>query len=85
MFVMASPTAMRPEAGPSRSATGVRSPIAIASPRYVVYPIAVTAQSATGTCHGPTIWSRTQRPPTVRSPMEMRKVLSATVGERSTR
>ena len=32
MLVMASPTAMRPEAGASISASGVRSPIAIASP-----------------------------------------------------
>ena len=35
MFVIASPTAMRPDAGPSINASGVRSPIAIASPRYV--------------------------------------------------
>jgi hypothetical protein len=46
---------------------------------------AVTAQSATGTCQGPTIWSRAMSPPTVRSPMEMRNVLSATVGWESTR
>ena len=32
MLVIASPTAMRPEAGPSISASGVRSPIANASP-----------------------------------------------------
>ena len=31
-FVRASPTAMRPEAGPSITATGERSPIAKASP-----------------------------------------------------
>ncbi len=36
MLVIASPTASRPEAGPSSSATGVRSPIAIASPAWVV-------------------------------------------------
>ncbi len=33
MLVIASPTAMRPEAGASMRASGVRSPIAIASPR----------------------------------------------------
>jgi hypothetical protein len=44
----------------------------------------VTAQSATGTCQGPTIWSRWFRPPTVRSPMVTRKRLLATVGWRST-
>ena len=32
MLVIASPTAMRPDAGASISASGVRSPIAIASP-----------------------------------------------------
>ena len=32
MFVIASATAMRPEAGASTSASGVRSPIAMASP-----------------------------------------------------
>ena len=32
MLVMASPTAIRPDAGASISASGVRSPIAIASP-----------------------------------------------------
>jgi len=31
-LVIASPTAMRPDAGASISASGVRSPIAIASP-----------------------------------------------------
>ena len=44
----------------------------------------VTAQSATGTCHGPTIWSSTVMPPTLRSPMVIRKDLSATVGSSST-
>ena len=48
----------------SISASGVRSPIANASPRQVSKPISVTATSATGTCHGPTIWSRAVRPPT---------------------
>ena len=32
MFVIASAIAMRPEAAPSNSANGARSPIAIASP-----------------------------------------------------
>jgi hypothetical protein len=36
MLVIASPTAMRPDAGPSMRAMGVRSPIAMASPRFVV-------------------------------------------------
>ena len=45
----------------------------------------VTATSATGTCHGPTIWSRAVIPPTVRSPILMRKVLSATDGKCNTR
>jgi hypothetical protein len=48
-------------------------------------PAVVTAQSATGTWKGPTIWSRATSPVTVRSPMVIRKVLSATVGRRSTR
>ena len=83
-FVMASPTAMRPEAGASRLASGVRSPMAIASPRKPAKSASVTAQSATGTCHGPTIGSRWLRPPTVRSPMVIRKRFEATVGWRST-
>ena len=53
MLVIASPTAMRPEAGASISASGVRSPIAMASPAYPSKSISVTATSATGTCHGP--------------------------------
>jgi hypothetical protein len=44
----------------------------------------VIAQSATGTCHGPTIGSRHDRPPTVRSPIVIRKRLLATVGWRRT-
>ncbi len=55
IFVSASPTAMRPDAAASITASGVRSPIAKASPRCVLKPISVTATSATGTCHGPTI------------------------------
>jgi hypothetical protein len=35
ILVSASPTAMRPDAGPSMRASGVRSPMAMASPRYV--------------------------------------------------
>ncbi len=84
-LVSASATAMRPEAGASITASGDRSPIANASPAYVSKPRSVVAQSATGTCHGPTIWSREQRPPTDRSPIVMRNVLSATAGARSTR
>jgi hypothetical protein len=85
MLVIASPTAIRPEAGAFTSASGVRSPIANASPRCVLKPISVTATSATGTCHGPTIWSRAVMPPTVRSPILIRKVLFATDGRRNTR
>jgi hypothetical protein len=83
-LVIASPTAIRPEAGASSAASGVRSPIAIASPRKPSKSASVTAQSATGTCHGPTIGSRWLRPPTVRSPIVTRKRLLATVGWRST-
>ena len=85
MLVIASPTAMRPEAGASSRASTGRSPMLMASPVVASKPVAVTAQSATGTCQGPTIWSRTVRPPTVRSPMVMRKFLLATAGRRSTR
>ena len=84
-LVIASPTAMRPEAGASISASGVRSPMAIASPAYPSKSISVTATSATGTCQGPTIGSREHSPPTVRSPMVTRNVLSATAGNCSTR
>ena len=84
-LVSASPTAMRPEAGPSITAIGVRSPIAKASPRSVAKPINDTATSATGTCQGPTKGSREHNPPTVRSPIEIRNVLLATAGKRSTR
>src|SRR5581483_8911117 len=55
MLVIASAMAMRPEAGASMTASGVRSPTAIASPVVSSSEAAVTAQSATGTCHGPTI------------------------------
>ena len=85
ILVIASPTAIRPEAGAFNTASGVRSPKAKASPNAVLKPIKVTATSATGTCHGPTIWSRAVKPPTVRSPMLIRKVLSATEGKRSVR
>ena len=53
-LVIASPIAMRPLAGPSSTAIGLRSPIANASPCSVRKPSVVTATSATGTCHGPT-------------------------------
>ena len=79
-LVMASATAMRPEAAGLKMASGVRSPMLMASPAKPLRSASVTAQSATGTCHGPTIWSRCVRPPTVRSPMVMRKRLLATVG-----
>ena len=69
MFVSASATAMRPDAGALMTASGVRSPIAMASPVVAWNPDAVMATSLTGTCQGPTSWSRTVRPPTVRSPM----------------
>ena len=85
MLVSASPTAMRPEAGASITASGARSPIASASPSTVSNPIVVTATSATGTCQRPTIWSRELMPPTVRSPMVTRNALFATAGNRSTR
>ncbi len=55
MLVSASPTAIRPEAGASNTASGARSPIAIASPVYTSKLVVVTATSLTGTCHGPTI------------------------------
>ena len=54
MFVTASATAIRLAAAESSTATGVRSPIAIASPLNPVKFTFVTAQSATGTCQGPT-------------------------------
>ncbi len=69
ILVIASPSASRPAAAGSVTATGVRSPIAIASPSYPSKSRQVTATSLTGTCHGPTFWSRVTRPPTVRSPM----------------
>ena len=55
MLVIASAIASRAEAAASSSATGARSPIAIASPVVTSKLVAVTAASATGTCHGPTI------------------------------
>jgi hypothetical protein len=72
-FVSASPTAIRPDAGASMTASGVRSPIANASPAWPTKSISVTAQSATGTCHGPTSGRRLIRPGPV--PMPTRKVL----------
>jgi len=42
-------------------ASGVRSPMANASPRQPWNESSVVAQSATGTCQGPTHWSRAQR------------------------
>ena len=54
IFVIASPTAILPEAGALNAARGVLSPIAIASPVSLSKPLAVIAISLTGTCHGPT-------------------------------
>ena len=45
----------------------------------------MTAQSATGTCHGPTIWSLATVPVTLRSPIVIKKLLLATVGCFNTR
>ena len=83
-LVMASATAMRPEAGAFTLASGDRSPMAMASPAKPRKSARVTAQSATGTCHGPTIWSRWLKPPTVRSPIVTRKRFDDTVGCAST-
>ena len=85
ILVTASAIAIRPEAGAFSTARGVRSPIAIASPVSLAKPLNVTAASATGTCHGPTIWSRVTSPPTVLSPIVIRKDLLPTHGKRSTR
>ncbi len=85
ILVMASATAMRPEAGALNAASGVRSPIAMASPVTPSKPESVIATSLTGTCQGPISWSRALSPPTVRSPMCIRKPLFATAGKRSTR
>src|SRR5690606_22564544 len=54
-LVSASTTAIRPEAGASSTASGLFSPMAMASPRTDSKSDNVTAQSATGTCQGPTI------------------------------
>jgi hypothetical protein len=69
ILVIASATAIRPEAGASNVANGVRSPIAIASPVTPSKPDSVIATSLTGTCQGPISWSRALSPPTVRSPI----------------
>ena len=79
-FVIASAIAMRPDAGALRAAKGVRSPILMASPANPWKSAKVTAQSATGTCQGPTIWSRWVSPPTARSPIVTKNRLLATVG-----
>ena len=84
-LVTASATARRAAAGPSTRATGVRSPMAMTAPVWPRNPVRVAAQSETGTCQRPTIWSRAMQPPTVRSAMVMRKLLAATAGKRSTR
>src|SRR5690242_17594300 len=70
MFMRDSATAILADAAAEMRARVGFSPIAIASP--VLTPdmsdVAVTDTSETGTCHLPTIWSRTVNPPTVRSP-----------------
>ena len=53
MFVMDSATAMRPDAGALIAASGVRSPMAMASPVLPRKLVAVMATSLTGTCQGP--------------------------------
>ena len=85
-FVSDSATAMRADAAAFRIASGVRSPMAMASPVRTSKPYAdrVTATSATGTCHGPTIWSRVTRPVIVRSPMVIKNDLEPTEGRRKT-
>ncbi|RUS17427.1 hypothetical protein BC937DRAFT_89991 [Endogone sp. FLAS-F59071] len=87
MLVIHSATAMRADAAGLRRARGARSPMAMASPVTMPtpYEVAVTPTSATGTCQGPTIWSRWTSPVTVRSPIVMRKDLEPTVGRRRTR
>src|SRR3546814_554153 len=65
-LVSASTTAMRPDAGASMIAMGVRSPIAMAWPATVSKPDNVTAHSATGTCQGPTTGSRAPHHPPLR-------------------
>ena len=77
---MASAIAMRPDAGALSAANGVRSPMLMASPANPLKSAKVTAQSATGTCQGPTIWSRCVSPPTARSPIVTKNRLLATVG-----
>ena len=83
-LVSTSPKAIRTEAAGLTTAMGERSATAKAWPPTPSKSQRVTATSATGVCHGPTIWSRAVRPPTVRSPMVMRNCLDPTVGCRST-
>ncbi|RUP51630.1 hypothetical protein BC936DRAFT_146869 [Jimgerdemannia flammicorona] len=86
-LVTHSATAMRADAAGFSKASGVRSPMAMASPvrTSTPYEVVVTATSATGTCQGPTHWSRATRPVMDRSPMVMRKDFEATAGRRRTR
>ena len=53
-LVKLSASAIRPEATASSTAKGERSPTAIASPRTVLNPAAVTATLLQGICLGPT-------------------------------
>ena len=66
---------MRPEAGASSSASGVRSPMAMASPGRSLIAHQRDRHIRHRHLPGPTIWSRAVMPPTVRSPMVIRKVL----------
>ena len=85
MLVITSPTAMRAEHAASITASGVLSPMAIASPHKDLYAPSVTAQSATGICQGPTIWSCTTIPVMLRSPIVIRNDFEAIAGSRSSR
>ena len=84
MLVTASPTAMRPEAGRveqrDRRALADRHRLARSGREG---PTSSPRRPLTGTCQGPTSGSRLIMPPTVRSPIVIRKVLSATAGSRS--
>ncbi|KAG9766059.1 phosphoribosylformylglycinamidine synthase-like protein, partial [Aureobasidium melanogenum] len=86
-FIKDSATDIRAEAAAEMRASEGRSPIAIASP--VLTPgrseVAVTETSATGVCQGPTIWSRTTRPPTDLSAMVIRNDFEPTEGRERTR
>ena len=85
-FVSASATAIRPDAG--RVDDGERRALANRE-RLARVAVEGRAASSRSRPRAPAtarrIWSRAHRPPTVRSPIAMRNVLSATAGARSTR